>query len=524
MRFTMLRVASWISTLMITLLKPFFWFRDRVRPFVLPPAKNQLLSYSACELAKKIRLGQVTCEAVVQAYIDRIKEVNPYLNAMVDDRFDEALNEAKVCDKILKDKEIPIIQLEKEKPLFGIPFTVKECCSVKGLSYTGCTVARQDVKADEDSPAVQNMRKAGAIPLCVTNTPELCSGFESTNPVYGITRNPYDGRHSAGGSSGGEGALLGAGASLIGIGSDIAGSIRVPSCHNGIFGHKPTPGIIPIEKHFPIVENEVYKYFLVMGPMARYVEDLHLAVKTMSAGYAKKDLRLDEPVKIDTLKVHFLEIIENNFGVAPVNSEIRSAIRGAAMYLESQGAKALPTKIEGLNEGCEVLTSSLLTIPNLPRILIHPNNPDIKVNPVREMAKAVIGCSTFSKSAIFMQLVTDMNGFMPRSALPEYRKKLQQLQERLLKLLGNDGVLLFPTWISAAPPIGHSAMLTTVGEYCLLANACGLPSTQVPVGLNNKGLPLGFQVIAAPYQDRLCLAVAKELEKGYGGWTPPLTS
>ncbi|XP_015117790.1 fatty-acid amide hydrolase 2-A [Diachasma alloeum] len=516
------RIVSWLSSLILTMLHPVFLYLNRVQPPKLPPTKNPLLQLSATELAKKIRLQQVTSEAVVTAYIKRIKKVNPFINAVVDERYEDAVREARDCDKMLESGEVTIDEITMSKPLFGVPFTVKESCGLKGLSQTGCTRVRRGIKAAEDSLIVASMRKAGAIPLCVTNTPELCSGFESANLVYGTTVNPYDGRHSAGGSSGGEGALIGAGASLIGIGSDIAGSIRVPSLFNGIFGHKPTPGIIPIKGHFPMSNGPKFQTYLALGPMTRFAEDLHLAVKVMSAD-CKQNLRLDDPVDIGKLNVFYMEDAGRAFGITPTNKDTRNAIFKAAQYFEKRGAKVVKPEMDEMSETCEVATGVFFSMKDMPPILIPSNTKD-NVNSTLELLKSLVGRSEFTKSAIFMSLVKDLNGLVCPSNVPICLQKLEDLRVKLLKQLGDNGVFLYPTFTCGAPLVGQVVLNTSAGMYCLLCNLLGFPSTQVPMGLDAKGLPIGFQVFAAPHQDRLCLAVAKELEKAFGGWIPPTKS
>ncbi|XP_074103703.1 fatty-acid amide hydrolase 2-B-like [Cotesia typhae] len=515
-----LRFATWLSAKLLFLLRPLFWYRDCIKPASIPPSTDSLFDLTACELAKKIRFGQISSESVIEAYIERIKEVNPYLNAVVDDRFEDALREARHCDKMLEAGVVTPMQLQLEKPFYGVPFTVKESCGLKGLSYTGCTLVRSGIKADDDSLIVKSMRMAGAIPLCATNTPELCSGFECTNPLYGLTVNPYDGRHSAGGSSGGEGALLGAGASVIGVGSDIGGSIRIPAQFNGIFGHKPTPGIIPIDGHFPMEDCAEFRHYLTLGPMTRFSEDLHMAVKVMSKD-CKTNLRLDEPVNISKLNVYYLEDIENNYGIPPVDEDIRKSIRDAAKHFESCGAKITKPVIEELSDVCEIGITKLFSMSVIPPILMHPTDPKGKVNPFLELLKAAVGCSSYSKSAIFMAMVKEIHGFVPKSQFPTYEEKFKELQKKLLEILDENSVLFFPTFISPAPPVGQCVFLTISGVFSVLCNILGLPSTQVPMGLNKQSLPIGFQVIAAPHQDRLGLAVARELEKAFGGWIPP---
>lgn len=160
---------------------------------------------------------------------------------------------------------------------------------------------RRGARATEDADCVELLRAAGAIPLLVSNTPEYCMSWETNNYVTGRTLNPHDSRRTAGGSSGGEGALIGAGASLFGVGSDLAGSIRLPAMFNGIFGHKPTDGLISIVGHFPASEDN-FQGFLALGPMCRYARDLPTLVHLM-AGKNGAKLRLNEPLRTVDIKV-----------------------------------------------------------------------------------------------------------------------------------------------------------------------------------------------------------------------------
>lgn len=193
-----------------------------------------------CLITSLSLLRQLRSEDVVRAYIERIREVNPLINAVVEERFEAAIEEARKADALIA--ETQPLWLIKNYPLLGVPCTVKESCSLRGAPLTGGSLARKGLRATTDGEAVAHIRAAGCIPLLVSNTPEYCLNWESYNHITGRTLNPYDNRRTAGGSSGGEGALIGSGASLFGVGSDVAGSIRVPAHCNGIFGHKPTAG------------------------------------------------------------------------------------------------------------------------------------------------------------------------------------------------------------------------------------------------------------------------------------------
>lgn len=227
--------------------------------------------------------------------------MNPFLNAIVEERFEEALEDARKADKICE--TTPYIFLQQNYPLLGVPFTVKESCSLKSFSKCVGSVPRANIKADKDGEAVGYLKSSGAIPLLISTTPELCLNWESNTHVNGCTKNSYNLKRTSGGSSGGEGALIGAGASLFGVGSDVAGSIRVPSHFNGIFGHKPTANVVSLFGHLPESTPEIDN-FLVIGPMVRYAKDLPILLHIMAGPNAEK-LRLTGSINTKEIKVSF---------------------------------------------------------------------------------------------------------------------------------------------------------------------------------------------------------------------------
>ncbi|XP_076618510.1 fatty-acid amide hydrolase 2-A-like [Colletes latitarsis] len=511
----LITIFMWI---VYSLLRPIFAYVYSKERKSVPAIKNPLLTFSAAKLAKKVRQGELSSQTVVEAYIERIKEVNYFVNAVVDERFEAAINDAKACDAKLKSGQVTAIILEKEKPLFGIPFTVKEACSVAGMSYTGGNLARKGMKATEDGSAVELLKNAGAIPLCVTNTPEFCLGTTSTNNLFGTTKNPYDTSKTCGGSSGGEGALIGAGASVLGIGSDILGSIRIPSHFCGIFGHKPTPGILSTRGHLPTAENNALHFMAVFGPMARYTEDLHLAMKILSSK-CERPLRLDEPVDVKTLRVFYVDNIDSVLGTRSTSTDIRRTIKLATNYLEKNGAQVTHTSQEWVRDSFLFLLTSFLSKDN-PEELVD-KSPDARKKLFLELLKALVGLSNNTLQFIFTVLMIEFHGFIPRSDEEYYNVKKDTMRETINKALGNDGVFICPTYPQAASIAELSFLRNDCVVYTSNCNCLQLPSTHVPMGFNDEGLPIGFQVIAGSYQDRLCLGVAREMEKAFGGWIPP---
>lgn len=173
--------------------KPYsMYFTSKIVNEKIPPIKNDLLRIPGVKLAEMIRKQEIKCETVIQAYVDRCQEVNPFLNAIVEDRFEEALKEAREIDLEIESGSRTIEQMKQQVPLLGLPLTVKESIQVKGMINQSGRFYKKKQIAQEDAPIVKNARKHGAIILCVSNTPELCLCWETYNKVYGTTRNPYN--------------------------------------------------------------------------------------------------------------------------------------------------------------------------------------------------------------------------------------------------------------------------------------------------------------------------------------------
>lgn len=277
---------------------------------------------------------QCKSEQVVQAFIDRITEVEPYVNAFVQKRFDAALVEAKAIDRQVE-QELALVHSSGTPsafltlPLLGLPFTGKDSISVKGMYLTAGLKSRKSMRATEDAECVANLKNAGAICIGLTNCPELAFWWDSDNTLFGRTNNPYDLSRIPGGSSGGQGACLGYGGSVIGTGGDVGGSIRMPSYFCGIFGHKPTPGIVGTHGHFPAMFKGRLK-FLSLGPMCRFAEDLPLMFKVMAGDAAIRrncpKLVSNEKIDFRKVKIYYMDGIDDPL-MSPVDQEIRIAIR-----------------------------------------------------------------------------------------------------------------------------------------------------------------------------------------------------
>ncbi|XP_037955271.1 fatty-acid amide hydrolase 2-B-like [Teleopsis dalmanni] len=488
----------------------------------LPPIEDDTILLSLTEVLKRLQTRELSSVELLESYMERIRDVNPYLNAIVETRFDDALEEANRVDAMLKlSTPERLNELYKNQPLLGVPFTVKEACGVKDLSFEVGSLKRQGMKSKSNGAVISILRSAGAIPLLVSANPEYCFSIETNTYTNGKCCNAYDATKSSGGSSGGEGALNGAGATLFGIGSDIAGSIRIPSLFNGVFGHKPTGGAVSVSGHFPHANDADYIQYLQLGPITRFASDLSLILHVMAGNKASK-LHLLSPVQLNQMKIYYSLGFTDLNGILhhDVHNDISGSILNAANYFKQKGLPVKEAKIKGFRNSTEIALSSIAHLHNFPFLIENPGDfPVLKT--LSEYSLSVFGLSDFTKDGLIFELMRRTNGFMPTRNSYKYRKERDLLRSEIIRLLGDNGVLFFPTF--TVPAIHHNSSLLPLWaiDYTLIFNVCGLPATHVTMGLNKDKLPVGFQVIASPFKDRLCIKIAEELEAKFGGWVPP---
>ena len=470
------------------------------------------LTASATEMARALRAGSVTSRELVDAHIARIVGVNLRINAMVQFRFDDARLEADRADEQLRaateSTELP--------PLLGVPCTIKENFAFPGFPQVSGMVARRNAIATDEAPTVMRLRAAGAIVLGFSNTPELCMWMETNNRVYGRTGNPYDEKRIAGGSSGGEGSLIGAGASPFGLGADVGGSIRFPAFFNGVFGHKPTPGIVPNTGQYPPPEGDMNRN-CVTGPIARRAEDLWPLLQIMVGPDGVDPVCVagtlsGDPAKVKLKKLRVFAIQDD--GRRAVAQDMRDAQRGATEWLGTQVQQVTWIQPEALRYAFEIW--SALMQATRPEPFAEQLGEGKRISLLREFAKWPFGMSAHTLPALALALVESIPIPMQR-----YVQMGAELRAELIDILGNDGVLLYPPYTRVAPLHNRPLLRPFDFAYCGIVNVLGFPSTQVPLGLNADGLPLGVQVIGAPGADATTIAVAMALEKRFGGWVPP---
>ncbi|XP_018357628.1 PREDICTED: fatty-acid amide hydrolase 2-A isoform X2 [Trachymyrmex cornetzi] len=467
-----MRIIKYFFFFLRCLLGPFFKLQGLKKRLRCPPIEDQILLLSATEIAQKIRKREISSEEVIVTYVKRCKIVNPLINAIVEDRFDAAIQEAREIDNFLQSTIIDEAKIANEKPLLGLPITIKESIAVQGMSYS---VGMKDVslKATEDADVVARIRKAGGIPLLVSNTPELCMWWHTFNKITGITRNPYDTRRTAGGSSGGEAALLGSGASILGLASDICGSVRLPAMFCGIFGHKPTPNWISIEGHKPSSNDKNWSTFFSIGSMVRYATDLPLLLTVMSQ-----------------------------------SDEARITFNKKANF-------------EDIKRSFELSAIILLSIKDIYSIFNRWDNPKKSKSVSMEILRYISFMSPHTFPAIFFGLIKNIVESFPVSIYNEMMELRTRLRKQFEELLGNDGVLICPCFTSSAHYPHECLYNISNNTFMMIFNVLGFPVTQCPLGFDKNQLPIGLQIVANPGCDHLTIAVAQEIERKFGGWQEP---
>lgn len=484
---------------------------------------ESILTASATELAQLIRNKKISSFEIVNTHIEHAQKVNPNINAMVQDRFDLALKEAKE-----KDAHLSRVKNFKDHPFYGVPFSVKECFETVGMPHTAGLSWRKGIVGKKDATVVDRLKKAGGIVLGVTNTSEGCFWIESNNRVYGMTNNPYDPKRSAGGSSGGEGSFIGSGSSPFGVGSDFAGSIRIPAFFNGIFGHKPSGGLVPgtgqfPPEKFPSKKNK-FGCYLGTGPLCRRASDLWPLIKTMS-GPDNKDgacVKYNLPKKtVDFKKLKVFSLDSDSRHA--VNSDLIKSQKQVLDFFKKEKSKVTELKIKDFPELKKIMDFWLAfmaedSLETASQLLTGGE----KIIKASELFTWLVKRSDHTLPGIILVLMEHLSqfGWMKKRNL-KLVSEAKKLIARLNDLLDENSILLFPSYPKPAPK--HFAPLLPPFQfsYTALFNFTLHPVTQVPLGLNDQNLPMGIQVASQLGNDGLTIEIANHLEKAFGGWTPP---
>lgn len=480
---------------------------------------------SAADLAEAIRRRELTSREVVDAHIERLERTAATINAVVADRFAQAREEASHIDQAIAQSFLRGVT-EDLPPLLGVPFTLKESVALEGMPQSAGVLSRKDARARHTATAVKRLRDAGAIPIAVTNTSELTLWIESENRVYGRTNNPYDPTRTAGGSSGGEGAAIAVGGSPFGVAADVGGSIRIPALFCGVFGHKPSSGLVPNTGLWPATQGEAAR-MLATGPLSRRAEDL-MPVLQIIAGPdgqdpAARSIELKDPasVSLDGLVVTTLEDTARR----PLSRELLSARDRAVGALVSAGARARRISLPGLRDS--VLPFLTMLTEGSGADGAGPARPGLTAALLAEAGEPPVGTRELFLGGGRHTLPTRITLGLERVSRfqrPAARERLlaraEAIADELREAIG-DGVLLHPAFPSIAPLHRRTYGRPWLMMPSAVFNLAGVPVTEVPLGFSASGLPVGVQVAAGHGADHLSIAIAIELEAVFGGWQAP---
>lgn len=414
---------------------------------------------------------------------------------MIDECYEQAIEEAKRVDdaieKALRAPNDPESVSLLSKPLLGIPITGKDCGAIKGLRFTAGVPGRKNVVADEDSTLAKMLRDAGGIPICMTNVPECLIFWDTFNKSFGRTHNPYNKNAIPGGSSGGLGALIASGASLIGLGSDIGGSIRMPAGFCGLYGHCCSVESVPIDHHWPPCAPS-RKKMLSYGPITRYVQDIRSLLRVYTS-QSEHNFNFDKPVvDMKKLKVYYLLEI-NDESLTKTDEEIKKGIMRVVDKLRSEGAEVREAKIKSFDSAFELWMYKMRAKDANP-LAFEMNNREGLVNLYTELAKCLVGLSSHTLAVITTAIYQDLAASLTKDT-QQLERNYQALFQEVADLLDDDSVLILPSHpeIEVKPPGCYLKFKNTC--YTGVFNTLRLTMTQVPIGLSKKGHPMGMQII-----------------------------
>ena len=486
-----------------------------------PPADGGKGYRTAGDLVADLAARRVSAVELLDQAIARIERLDKSINAVVVRDFDRARQAAIAADQALARGE--------RRSLLGLPMTVKEAYNVADLPTTWGIPAFKDWRPSEDAVVVERLKAAGAVIIGKTNVPVALNDWQSTNPIYGTTNNPYDIERTPGGSSGGSAAALAAGYVALEAGSDIGGSLRTPAHYCGVFAHKPTYGIVPMRGHtFPRQPAlpSAGDGLAVVGPMARSAHDLALALDVIAGPDEQSDgvgWRLVLPRPRHRALRDFRVLVIDTHPLCPTAEAIRTALGQLADRLGKEGASVarqsplLPDLAEATRNYMRLLGP-----------VLTQGRPPQYYEQMRSLA-ANMGSDNQSLDAIFVRGANV--GWRDWQAANGARTRLQR---QWATLFNQWDVVLCPTMPTVAFKHDHSDMATrrldVDGQsqpytnnivWAAPATAAGLPATVAPIARTETGLPIGVQIIGPYLEDSTPIQFAQLLEQAFGGFVPP---
>lgn len=455
----------------------------------------EILNFSAIEMRRRIGSRDLSPVELVDACIAQIETLNPRINAVVTENFEAARQEAKsAVDKLATDETLPL--------LHGIPVLVKDLSATRGLRTTYGSQCFANYVPDYDSLIVERLKKAGAIVLGKTNTPEFGAGANTSNLVFGATGNPYNPSVTSGGSSGGSAAALACNMAPLATGSDLGGSLRIPASFCGIVGMRPSPGLVPSHTHVC-----GFSPLWTDGPMARSVEDLALMLSAI-AGFDARDPLSMPHSSFDMNAVHDLTDLSRfkigystTLGVADVDRQVAALFeaRKSTISTHFHSAEDLKLDLSSAAEIFRVLRAESLyaSYGELAHSRAGELSENVRANileattlSLRETARANAGHTEIYRA--FQRIFDDIDFLIcPATAVSPFP-------------VGEN----HPTEINGAPLKGYYAWYAITWALSLT----GSPVVTIPCGLDHKNMPFGIQIVGPRHSDQQLLSFARALE------------
>lgn len=470
---------------------------------------TDLLTQPAVDLLALLEAKKLSVLELADMHIQRIEQLNPSLNALIDFDPKDIRHQAMALDRSTSPRGL----------LHGLPLTVKSSISVAGHSCETGSLLKKGHRPTDDAETVKRLRKAGALILGTTNCPEFLMAYETDNRLYGRTSNPWDLTRTSGGSSGGESAAIAAGLSAGGLGSDGGGSVREPAHFTGICAMKPTPGRIPTAGHLP---DNVGPFSLLgtVGPMARTMADVTLLFRVVSGALdidpiaAPVPYRPSGPEAFKRIRIGYFE----DDGLVPVTAETRQAVQDAVHSLRRHGFHVEPFRPASLERARELWYTffarcGALLLERLGRGRESDFSPTFLdflsiAHTYPPLAAAELLDAWCETDIVRSQLLSEMRDFpillSPVCSIPAFRHG-----ERNWTLHDANG---------ASRPLAYLDAMRFTQWFNLL----GAPAAVVPISRSAEGLPIGLQLAGRPYGDEDVLAIATILEQDFGYIAPPV--
>lgn len=464
---------------------------------------SEILDMDAVSLSAEIASCRISSLDAVNTYIMHINQINPVLNCLVENRFAQARREAQEIDAKLA-------RGEDAGRLGGVPLTIKEAFDIAGMKTTGGLPYLQDRVMEADSEVVMRLKQEGAVFLGKTNTPILCFCQETDNKLYGRSNNPWDMTRTTGGSSGGEGSLIGAGGAAVGIGSDIGGSIRFPSHCNGVIGFKSGRDQVPNTGSFPPFTVSLQERMLGIGALAKSVRDARLI---------NEILAFSPPLSRDLDQFSLTMPLDNL--LYPVDRPVHDCLTEVYNFLTRQmeTVDAPPPYYTEAAQLWQLIMS--MGIDDVVALAFGRKPPRLYLEYLREVL--------FKSSELHRFFTWVMIGAKMFAPGPQKVKEVEisiASGDQTVNHYLDDRLLILPVYHCGAPPHGEvireifSIRRTFLRYMPFVAypNVWGLPSLIVPVAEDPAGMPIGIQIISRVGNEDAIFKLGELIEKNFRGY------